>query len=69
MNWELIFNLVTALLVMALTWWIYHSDGFPDGRMVDEERVGLDTFLTRTDNFSLLGPRHVMMDTANVSVR
>ena len=60
---------VTALLVMALTWWIYHSDGFPDGVMVDEERVGLDTFLTRTDNFSLLGPRHVMMDTANVSVR
>ena len=53
MNWELMFNLITALLVMIFTWWIYHSDGFPDGRMV-EEKVGLHTDL---QNLHLPSPR------------
>ena len=41
MNWELVFNLITAILVMMVTWWLYRSDGFPDGRQEVEQEVGL----------------------------
>ena len=41
MNWELVFNLITAVLVMMFTWWLYRSDGFPDGRQEVEQEVGL----------------------------